>query len=538
MRRRAMDKNKRNQNIYIVVPICMCAILVIVNLFQCLQFYKVLGAIYKMCRDLSGTEKAIVLMEYTNNLETDTLLNTGLTIISIAVTIWIGLNIYNVVNKEELEKTLEISQKRIQETQNNYIENIRNTLKNYDKRIDDLDEERVKRLRYLTRKVEFINLLYLTGNRYYASDFFANLFWNTSAEYSNIDNIIKSERRYIQCCIYYENNEKKKTNRLACDLIIEYKKMMLEPPYTTCPINDPMKNFVRMRLSDSYFYKNMTMADINEFNKREAEISIQYYQEIIENKSEIKAWDDEILAYFYNSQGYTRYHIYKHTLFETTEDGIDYLKKTLNILEDAVSKAPYKGRYKRNLGLVYQALDDYNEARKNYKEASEDDPLDYKAYNAVVALDLKEFDKKYGISNRSETLLNKIVFTDKMQEECRKHIDEDIMFCQTAEKICFSFIDTHFNMAKAYLYKYLCEGRSDAELLRQAHEQIDIAEKLNPNVLGTLYVKRNIYEAEGNFEKAYEYAEMIGSKGDNDTLIKIYETLRESFDNAIESDVR
>ena len=80
-------------------------------------------------------------MAYANNLDTANLLNTGLTIISIAVTIWIGLNIYNVVNKEDVEKTLG----------------------EYDKRIIDLDKDREKRLQFFTKKAEFVNLLYLTG---------------------------------------------------------------------------------------------------------------------------------------------------------------------------------------------------------------------------------------------------------------------------------------------------------------------------------------------------------------------------------------
>ena len=398
-------------------------------------------------------------------------------------------------------------------------EEIQNALAEYDKKIDDLDEERVKRLQYLTRKAEFANLLYLTSKQYCSSDFFANLFWLDREEYNNIDRIIKYERAYVQCCASYENNEKSKANRLACDLIAEYKELMSEPPYTTCSENNPMKNFVRMRLSDVYFYKNMT-ASGNEFNMKEAEASVQYYQEVIDNPSEMKTWDDEILAYFYNSQGYMKYYMSKHIL--SGEEGRDYLEEALVKLKDAVAKAPYKGRYKRNLGLVYQAMNNYEEARRIYKEAVRDDPCDYKAYNTVAALDLKEFDKESGISNRNETLLDKMIFTEEIQQKWKKCIDEDIMLCKKAEKICFSFVDTHYNMAKAYLYKYLCEGKSDIWLLKQAHEQIDIAESLDSQASGTLFTKRNIYEAEGNLKKALECADVIGNRGDNIKLKERY----------------
>jgi len=49
----------------------------------------------------------------------NSLLTTGLTIISIAVAIWLGLNIYNVVNKQDVEDTLE----SYKETQKEVFEN-------------------------------------------------------------------------------------------------------------------------------------------------------------------------------------------------------------------------------------------------------------------------------------------------------------------------------------------------------------------------------------------------------------------------------
>ena len=101
-----MSEVRRNRNFGIMIPVCLCAILVIANLMQYIYFYRVLNEVYKICKEVSG-ENALALMEYTNNLETDSLLSTGLTVISIAVAMWIGLNIYNVVNKQDVENTLE-----------------------------------------------------------------------------------------------------------------------------------------------------------------------------------------------------------------------------------------------------------------------------------------------------------------------------------------------------------------------------------------------------------------------------------------------
>ena len=101
-------------------------------------------------------------------------------------------------------------------------------------------------------------------------------------------------------------------------------------------------------------------------------------------------------------------------------------------------------------------------------------------------------------------MLDEIVFKDEIKQKWQSIIDQDISWCKTAEKLCFSFVDTHYNMAKAYLYKYICEERTDSRLLELANEQINIAEELNPDAPGTVFIRRNIYEAEGNFVKAYE----------------------------------
>ena len=91
---------KRQKKLWIIIPVSLCVILVIVNMVQYFQFYKVLNAVYEICKESSDSESAIGLMKYAGNLETEGLLSTGLTIISIAVTVWIGLNMYNIINKE------------------------------------------------------------------------------------------------------------------------------------------------------------------------------------------------------------------------------------------------------------------------------------------------------------------------------------------------------------------------------------------------------------------------------------------------------
>ena len=75
-------------------------------------------------------------------------------------------------------------------------------------------------------------------------------------------------------------------------------------------------------------------------------------------------------------------------------------------------------------------------------------------------------------------------------------------------------------MAKAYLYKYICEERTNPVLLDLAKVQISIAENLNPDAPGTMFIKRNICEADGNFEEAYKCVDekLIKENDRNDKL--------------------
>lgn len=507
-----MSNKKRSQYLCIMIPVCICIILIMINIIQYFSLYKVLNELYRICMESSGNENVVALVKYINNLEMDSLLTTGLTVICIVVIMWIGVNIYNAVNKQDMEKLLQ-----------EYSENLKISLKNYyDKKIEDLDEQREEKTQYLTRKAELANLLYLTGEQYYSSNFFANLLWKTKTEYSYIDNTIKYERKYIQCCRAYEKNEMLKSNMLARELIDCYRELMSEMPYTIWNETDTMKNFLRMRLSDVLFYKNMT-ATARNFNMEEVAESVEYYEQIINHPSELKVWDKEIEAYFLNSQGYTLYHMSRHALDEKKGE---YLDQALDKLKRAVEKMPYKGRYRRNLGLIYQAMGKYEDARKIYIKAFETDPGDYKAYNTVVALDLKELDRKISIDNRLVTgkLLNEIVIDNDVKKEWKSIIEDDIKWCKIAEKICFSFVDTHYNMAKAYLYKYICDDRISSESLNLAKEQINIATAVDPNAPGTMFIRRNIYEAEGKFKEAYESVDdkLIQNGDKNDKLRQEY----------------
>lgn len=95
-----------------------------------------------------------------------------------------------------------------------------------------------------------------------------------------------------------------------------------------------------MRLSDVYFYKNMT-CDKEQFNLQEMKESVELYETVIDNPSKIEFWDEKVDAYFCNSQGYTLRTMSKHE--ENEKKKLDYQNSALNKLSVAVSKQPNNG---------------------------------------------------------------------------------------------------------------------------------------------------------------------------------------------------
>ena len=70
-------------------------------------------------------------------------------------------------------------------------------------------------------------------------------------------------------------------------------------------------------------------------------------------------WDDVVLAYFYNSQGYLIYNMGKHISNKLCDKNRAYM----DAAQKKIERSDYKKHLleegiKRNLGLVYQFQDD------------------------------------------------------------------------------------------------------------------------------------------------------------------------------------
>ena len=235
----------------------------------------------------------------------------GLTTIGIAVSVWIGLNIYNVVSVNDLEKAL--------------------------LRLDKLE---VLFMRYC-----FMSELEKTKYIYEISGYLYDEFEWVKDENINYGILFEIEKNYALCYASYEKNLWERSREYAQDTIL-----LINSVRNRKDNANILKKYLDIRLSDMYFYKNISLPRSGDksMDKKEIDKSIVLYGKILEEfeNSDIDEEAKKIYkAYILNSQGYSQYMYYKDNDDEKVKEAQDKLEQVVNLNG--------KGRYHRNLGLIY-----------------------------------------------------------------------------------------------------------------------------------------------------------------------------------------
>lgn len=453
--------------------------------------------------------------------------NGDISVLSVAVSVWVGLNIYNVLSKSEIDNKLHL-----------YDNQWKALNENIDTKIINLKEQQSRLLLF--------NRLYLIEN----GDAFAQHFVGKFTEVNTIVNLkqlIECENDFAKCYKTYSMNQWKDTYDLADKLNKDYSLILNDYSDDTKKARDIEFKFINLRKADALFYKNAATRRMNNedstFNVEEMENSIsiyeEYYKSTIENSN-----NDELIAYFENAIGYRKMLIYDSKMEEnsSTPNLSDELIGAENYITRA-TKHTKNGvaKYCVNLGAAYEKhanicwQDEYqNKALQCYKDATKIDKSNFKAFNDIAHIKLIKIEKALGVYTRAKTkkgsgrnywLLCDIKPNDLFNYA--QELDEVISCAKIAIGISYTFEDSHYNLAKAYMYKSLsCENEEmKKELFQKAHNQFDIVFSLNKNCTGAHFCLRNLYEAEGNIKNALEECEKecISGKGDTHDFKKIYE---------------
>lgn len=450
----------------IVVPCILCLILLVPEMY----YISRLNELIKIGAVKEATELSII--------------ETGLSILGIAVSVWIGLNIYNVIKKSEIDKE---------------IEEIRKTN---------------EKIAYSYERNKFISVLEKTKNLYEISEYFIRRFEeDTTTPIEDFSIMIMFEKKFVKCCKAYEQKQKKRCKALAVELRTlldadEIKKLKLKYDNTFKDILEMEYFFVRE--SDIIFY--LYNSDKKSVSTDEFLYSIQIYEILIEKYRNY--FEKEEKEYVYNTIAHSYFLLLNdvnNSDSELRQEWKDKARKNYEGIKNSV-----KGRYHQNYGCFLEKYGtSYEEAEKRYCDALRCFDVDNKNWNLLGSLYLKMFDEKVGICNRFN---KKKVLSDKwkVNNSNLKLLHNAYVYLHIALSKSPELVDVYYNFAKVNLYLGLFGKKKN---LKIAEEYLKIVEvSFGEDNSGYLFTLRNYYEAIGDYENAIKTnKKLINNKVNGDT---------------------
>ncbi len=454
------------------------------------------------------------------------LFNSGLTIIAIAVTVWIGLNIYNNFKESILEQQL----------------------KEVEHKYETLNRE--------YQRVLFLMQLEKTESNYEASKYFYKKFKEEDVEEENIDEemydeLIQVEKNFQSCCSAYEQKHWHECRDYAKKVINAIQKDTKKCKKSAYVL---LRLYMELRCSDALFYINISNKNAGrKVDKDELLYSIEKYKKglvMLKKCYEFKDCKEhdnitklnenmdfnkfrernqcegvgkeqkELLGYMYNTIGYTYLTLWKEESFNEK-----WLNDAERYLILAVANNP-KGRYIQNLGSFYEKDNKrFDDALRCYEEALKAVNLDPKVYNLIGSLYLKMVDEHIGMDKRfTDRKLLKNMCADFKNEKF--YIEKAYIYLDRAVKATPELVDAYFNFAKAIFYYWLWGESKDKNKKKDADMYIKMALERQPDNIGALYVQRNYYEAIGKIDEANEINKKIiekrHGKGDEKKAEELY----------------
>lgn len=425
--------------------------------------------------------------------------NCTLTMIGIAVSVWIGLNIYNVLSKEDIENKIEIALTSIEQSEN------------------DL------------KLATLINI----SKEYPVSYLFSLMLSNVQSIYlDDINTLLEIEYLYMKMTENYEKGNFEATVALGeegYEIIKRKYKDYEKYTYKHFGLNqyEFLSMYYKCRYADFIYYINYVYdrLKIKEVNIKDLEKSIELYKALYkdiskQNMIKIDCLNGEICAYIYNTIALTYTMIIKHlidrdVLSRYLEEAIKYYNIITYHNEDAPYQYENRPRYYRNYAALLEkyknsSIDEKKSIYGLYKKALELDTSDHRAYNAYYSYCLKEIEN---LIKENDKLFYELslsaTYGGYQATSISQFIDNTIFDLEKAIRIVPSFCDTYFNIAKAYMLKYFFSGKNDDSLLEKGIEYCNTALHFELNANGPLFIERNIYEMWKKINKAKEFNAII-----------------------------
>lgn len=458
----------------------------------------------------------------TQNLVGENLLSIGIAIVAMVVSVWVGLNIYLSISKEEYE-TLR--------------KNISEMSEEYEKEKQQLEKikQETQSSYFQNQKAAFIWKINSQRFIYPLSGFLAFLFEQKEDVLciEDYQKLYELEVKYIDTTECYEQNKWQECFISARKLAAEYQS------WSNFEKSEHVKWYATIRIADLIFY---CFACQRRGGKSEKEVTIRQMEETIRDyRKFIEIYEEDIMnfekrrfgfqtgetaAYIYNTIGYS-YDLINQVDSANEERkqlAIENMKKAVSYLEGDENKK--KARYLRNLGLTYQRQRQLEDAMEQYEASLKIDGTDYKTSVNIASITLQQIEGEMKLLSREK------VYLDLDNNGFGKYKNE--LF--KAEKMCLmsiansvSFEDSYYKLAQVYIYLYFAE--ENTKYLDKAEEKLAQLEICGKEPTGYIFTKRNWYEAKGEYENALLISAKLKEASNNDVS-----HMKELYKKKIDSD--
>ncbi|MDE7434455.1 MAG: hypothetical protein K2N01_01345 [Lachnospiraceae bacterium] len=511
-----LKKAKNNTIMLDTIPKLVCFAMVAI------VFIQVVGAIVLM---IIGKKNNINLADLFSQIVQGDIVTIGVSVIGIAVSVWVGLNIYLSLSKEESEKLIQKMELEIASIEK-CLNNVESTIK-YQKGV---------------MWQEFINLLDSQRNENMLSTYFAYQFGRLIYEKENIDNLnillihnlMQYENEYISMTRMYENGEKKSCYSQSERLIKKYEDLLNENIEGSDFWQKTFSFYFNLHIADAKFYRNAVCLRLGGFRnkfriKQMEEVCVEYekvFEDISDTAPEYKDINSA-KAYIKNTIGYTLDLINQYEVVtdenrdknaERRKSANKHMHEAVNLIEDQFVEK--KARYLRNLGLTYERLGDMDKAYNAYVKSIKEDMSDYKSWTTCGSIILKKFEKEQGIARRDKLLSEMHMLEPEIWKT-------ELLKAKTQFEMSASegkgFEDPYYKLIQVYTYLYML-GNEQSEAKKDAKKYMNILEMMEYTGGGSMYAYRNYYEAIGDIKMASKINGQIKATQNNDVehMSKLY----------------
>lgn len=456
------------------------------------------------------------------------LLEFGLAIIAVAVSVWIGLNIYNVIAKDDLVtlesqiedlKTVEVRLKTTQRNQNAAVRSLllSSLMKTQTDEMSVLFIDRISELRLEDLDSALLSEMLLI------EESFASI----------VDGYNKRNRPVIEK-FYAAGKNYCQQFREALDRNSESLEEMGTLYF--------YKSYLFFRRADFNFYYSIRPS--NPPARSQADAMRKYCEllsESIEGYNRVSCLLSESLpggmpqrikSYMDNSIGYSYYQKYGYL---KAPNDIEAAKEYCRMAcypdgEEAFAQPGYdrsfaRSVYYRNyahcLNSMMTGIAGVQAALPHFRRSLELDYRDSKAHFNLASFTLKAIVESEGLGGNRVRLLNRIYISPSYQGD----IDSAIKNLRWAITFNKEFTDPYFLIAHAYTLKMLMVHNpvERDSFFEQAVDVLDTYKRLCPpdNTDTYLFYERNLYEAHGDVWKAAEINSKLNG-GDSQAIADLY----------------